>query len=329
MLPDFAQLLVNESPLYQGALTLLVAIILAKLAPLPREAQAFYWFSLLARNLAAKVNRRHRTASQQVTAGIMATILLVLPFWLIATFLVELAAFPWFFEFIILYLCLCDEQFHKVAEEVAQALKRDDKVRARQLLTPWLYRNTQELSEIGLTKATIEKLVTSPVYGTVATILFFILGGIPLVLGARMIKQLEYCWPSLNPRFSNFGRPVYYLSYGLYYIPTLCWNFSLAIQAGPKGLLLLLRPAKSRYRVNNHLSSCEIAAHALNIELGGPIKMNGTKIRVETIGDGPKPNANNLKPALNLVRTGNSIWVLAVIIFPAIWAALRYLQSVS
>ncbi|GIU21671.1 cobalamin biosynthesis protein CbiB [Shewanella colwelliana] len=329
MLPDFTQLLANESPLYQGALTLLVAIVLAKLAPLPREAQAFYWFSLLAKSLAAKVNRRHRTASQQVTAGIMATILLVLPFWLIATFLVELAAFPWFFEFIILYLCLCDEQFHKVAEEVAQALKRDDKTSARRLLTPWMYRDTQELSEIGLVKATIERLVTSPVYGSVATILFFTLGGIPLVLGARMIKQLEYCWPSLNPRFSNFGRPVYYLSYGLYYLPTLCWNFSLAIQAGPKALLMLLRPKKSLYRVNNHLPSCEIAAHALNIELGGPIKMNGTKIRVETIGDGPKPNADNLKPALTLVSTAINIWVLSVIVIPAMWATLRYLQSVS
>lgn len=329
MLPDFTQQLMNDSPLYQGALILLVSILLAKMAPLPREAQAFYWYSHLARSLSAKVNRKGRTDSQQKTAGFLAMVLLVLPFWLIITFLIQLAAFPWFFEFIILYLCLCDEQFYKVADETTLALRQGNRPSARALLKPWLFRDTQGLSEVGLAKATIEKLVTTPVYGTVATILFFVIGGAPLVLGARMIKQLEYCWPSINPQYRSFGKPAYYLSYGLYFLPTSLWNFTLAIQGGPKTLMLMLRPTKSRYPVNNHIATCEIAAHVLGIELGGPIKFADTKVSVEKVGTDQKPDAARLPHAQRLVRMGNMIWVLSVILIPIIWALLRYLKTTA
>ncbi|QYK00678.1 cobalamin biosynthesis protein CobD/CbiB [Shewanella psychrotolerans] len=329
MLPDFTQQLMNDSPLYQGALILLVSILLAKMAPLPREAQVFYWYSHLARSLSAKVNRKGRTSSQQKTAGFLAIVLLVVPFWLIITFLIQLAAFPWFFEFIILYLCLCDEQFYKVADETAQALRQDNRPSARALLKNWLFRDTQDLSEVGLAKATIEKLVTIPVYSIVATILFFAIGGAPLVLGARMIKQLEYCWPSVNPQYQSFGKPAYYLSYGLYFLPTLLWNFTLAIQGGPKTLVLILRSTKSRYPVNNHIATCEIAAHVLGIELGGPIKFANTKVSLEKVGKKQKPDASHLPHALKLARMGNTIWVLSVIMIPIIWALLRYLKTAA
>lgn len=55
MIPDFAQQVLNDSSFYQDALILLVAIVLAKAAPLPREAQALVWFSHLAKQLAQKL----------------------------------------------------------------------------------------------------------------------------------------------------------------------------------------------------------------------------------------------------------------------------------
>jgi adenosylcobinamide-phosphate synthase len=327
MLPNFTQQLLNDSPLYQGALILLASILLAKLAPLPRELQAFYWYQQLALNLSAKVNRNGRTSSQQKTAGFLAILLLVFPFWAIITLLVNLAAFPWFFELIILYLCLCDEPFTKVAEKTLQTLKQDDRASARSLLTPWLFRDTQGLSEVGLVKATIEKLVTIPIYNTVANIFFFVIGGAPLVLGARMIERLEACWPAVNPEYRNFGKPAYYLNYGFYFIPTQLWNFTLAIQGGPHTLILILKPTKSRYLINHYFSTCKIAAHVLRVELGGPMKFAGIKVAVEKVGPSQKPAASHLPSALKLVQMGNTIWILSVILIPVIWALLRYFQS--
>lgn len=73
---DLIQQLLLDSPFYQGASILLVAIFMALLAPLPREYQAFYWFSQLARSLSAKVARADRSANQQRVAGSLSVLLL-------------------------------------------------------------------------------------------------------------------------------------------------------------------------------------------------------------------------------------------------------------
>ena len=144
----YQQLVEIDGALFEGFLVLFFALLLARLAPLPREMQPLIWFSHLAKQLAAKVNRPERAPSQQATAGFLAMLLLVFPFWAIITFLLELAAFPWFFEFLVLYLCISDACFSQVADEIAKALKREDNASAKKLLQSWVVRDTDILSEI-------------------------------------------------------------------------------------------------------------------------------------------------------------------------------------
>ncbi|WP_394200035.1 cobalamin biosynthesis protein [Shewanella waksmanii] len=324
MIPDFAQQVLNDSGFYKDALVLLIAIILAKAAPLPREAQAFVWFSHLAKQLAQKVNHVQRSSQQQTIAGTLALILIVVPFWLIISFLLDLSAFPWFFDIVLLYICLCDEHFNRVAEEVQHALEDQDNSRAKKILAPWSYRDTHELSSVGIAKATIEKMMATPIYGSVATILFFSVGGTALVLGARMVKQVEYCWPKVNPQYQHFGKASYYLCYLLYFIPTVLWNFTLAIQGGPKAIRLLFQVKPSQYPVNNHLKTCQLFAQILNIELAGPMKLEGKRVAIEKVGNGALPTANDIGKAIKLTRFTTLIWISTLVTIPAIWALLRY-----
>ncbi|QFU21671.1 cobalamin biosynthesis protein [Shewanella eurypsychrophilus] len=327
MVPEFAQQLLSESPFYQGTMVLIVSLLLSRIAPLPRNFQPIVWFGYLARELASKVNKPNRAASQQIIAGTLAAILLILPFWLIIYFLLQLAAFPWFFEFVILYTCLNDDNFKQVAAEVRQSLNSADKERARSLLTPWLYRDTKQLSSVGISKATIEKLVTSPVYGTVATIVFFGIGGAPLVLACRMIKKLELCWPPINPKFNHFGKPVYWLSASLFLVPSWLWNFSLAIQGGPKTVLMLFNPLPNKGASYNCLNTCAIAASTLHIELGGPMKFNNQRVDAPRLVYGPKPDSHSISTAIKLASTGYTIWLSFIVLVPILWASLRYMQT--
>lgn len=326
MVPEFAQQLLNDSPLYQGTMILFISLLLSKIAPLPRAVQPLVAFNFLAKEMAIKVNRHNRSHSQQIIAGALSSLILVFPFWAIITFLLQLAAFPWFFEFIILYICLNDENFNIVAEDVNRALNQEDKARARTILTPWLTRDTQELSDVGLSKATIEKLVTAPVYGTVASVLFFILGGASLVLAARMLKQLELCWLPINPKFRYFSRPVYLLNTLLFALPSFLWNLSLAVQGGPKSLASLFKPVSVNGRIYHEIQTCAIAASVLNIELGGPMKFNGVRVNTTKLNYGPLPKKNAIRDAIKLARMSQYIWVGFVILIPLIWAGLRYLQ---
>lgn len=240
--------------------------------------------------------------------------------------MLQLADFTWLFELIILYICLNDENFNLVAKEINHAIKHEDKVLAREMLTPWINRDTRELTAIGLRKATIEKLVTTPVYGTAACVLFFILGGVSLVLAARMLKQLELCWLPLNPHFRYFSLPVYLLNTLIFALPSLLWNLSLAIQGGPKSLLTLIRPVTQNGRIYHELNTYAIAASVLNIELGGPIKFNGVRVNTHKFICGQLPGGNAINDAIRLARMGHSIWVSFVILIPLVWACLRYLQ---
>ncbi|BAJ00882.1 CobD-related protein [Shewanella violacea DSS12] len=306
---------------------LLVSLLLARLASPPREFQPIVWFGLLAKELAKKVVHSNRSPSQQIIAGAMAAILLILPFWAIIYFLLQLAAFPWFFEFVILYICLHDDNFKLVAGEVKQALNREDKTCARHLLSLWLYRDTKQLSSVGICKATIEKLVTTPVYGTVSTILFFSIGGAPLVLAARMIKTLELCWPAINPKFKHFGQPINLLSAALFFIPSWLWNFTLAIQGGPKSILLLFKPLSNDGPLYNCIKTCATTASVLKVELGGPMKFNNQRVEVTKLIYGPKPDSRAITAAIKLASTASTIWLSFLVLIPLIWAALRYLQT--
>lgn len=231
---EFTQVFSQDSQLYIGAIVLLMPILIARIAPLPRQLQPLEWLTDLAKGLSLKVNHTHRASSQQFIAGMLSTILLILPFWLIISFFIELAEFPWFFEALIIYVCLQDDHFRYIANEVSILIRRDNKVRARTLLLPWINRSTQSLSSVGLSKITIERLATTPTYGVAATVLFYCVGGVPLLLIARMVKQLDNAWPVYNPQYRYFGMPAYMLSAIIHFIPAKLWSFTLAIQGGLK-----------------------------------------------------------------------------------------------
>ncbi|MCH4293244.1 cobalamin biosynthesis protein [Shewanella sp. 3B26] len=320
------QLIALDGALFEGFLILLCALPLARLAPLPREMQPLVWFGFLAKELAHKVNHPERGARQQMIAGVMAAVLLVLPFWLIVTFLLDMAAFPWFFEFLILYLCLSDASFVQVADEVHRTLAHGNKEQAKKLLGQYLSRDTAELSEVGIAKATIEKLVTAPIYGTASTVFFFAIAGAPMVLLVRMLKQLELVWPPMVPKFRFFCAPINLLVSVLLYIPSWLWSLSLAIQGGPAGLGALF--SHRRWQpLSNAIRSAYVAATVLNIELGGPQKFHGSRVAIEKVGAGPLPGAANIGDAIKLSNRACFTWFLFLVFMPVAWVVLRYLQT--
>jgi adenosylcobinamide-phosphate synthase len=326
-------LLSQDSGLLQSSGILFAALIFARFLPLPRKWQPLLWFNQLAMMLAAKVNHPHRAVSQQLIAGILATLTLLIPTGIIVSFLLSVAAYPWFFELIILYFCLCDSAFKPVAKKVVNAIKTDNKQQAKQLLTPWVNQSTQALSAVGLSKTTIEKLVTTPIYGTLATVIFFALGGATMAIVARMLRQLEHCWPPYHPHFQVFSSFVGQLNRVIFFIPTVLWHGSLAIQFGPLGVRALfstpvMAPTNTP-QLNNHFSSYALAAKLFNIELGGPQQFitAGQTIRVDLakVKAGPLPGYQHISQAIKATQTANLFWISLTLLLPLIWTGLRLL----
>lgn len=328
------QLLSQDGGVLQSCCILFCALILARFAPIPRDLQPLLWFNRIAVLIAAKVNHPERAVSQQLTAGILATLILVVPSGIIVSFLLGLAAYPWFFELIILYFCLCDSAFKPVAEQIANAIKTGNKQHAKGLLSPWVSQNTQVLSEVGLSKTAIEKLFTTPIYGTLATILFFAMGGATMALVARMLRQLEHSWPTYHPHFHIFSSFVGQFNRVIFFIPTLLWHCSLAIQFGQLGLSSIvssMRPAPGpKQQLNNHYGSYALAAKLLKIELGGPQQFmtnKGQTIRVDLpkVKAGPLPDYRHINHAITVTQTANLFWICLTLLLPLIWTGLRFI----
>jgi len=329
MAPKFTSLLLQDSQLYIGAMVLLLSIFIAKIAPLPRQWQPLEWLTYLAVNLSVKVNHSHRAPSQQIIAGTLSTLLLVLPFWLVIYFFFELTQSPWFVEALVIYVCLQDDNFKSVAKEVTLSLRHTHKVRARTLLQPWVNRNTQSLSIVGLSKVTIERLATTPVYGIASAVIFYCLGGAPLLLAARMIKQLDNVWPVINPQYRFFGLFTYVISSIVHFIPAKLWGFSLAIQGGPKSLIILLNPKINAMPIIEHQTTA-VTASALNIELGGPAKFTPAtqqKVMLPKLTYGRLPDLTDIQRALTLTTVATKLWVFTLVLIPCLWAVLRIINA--
>ncbi|WP_144210218.1 cobalamin biosynthesis protein CobD/CbiB [Shewanella donghaensis] len=307
-----------------------MALLISRVAPIPRQMQPIVFFHLLAKQLSAKVNHPQRSHKQQFIAGLLASILLIFPLWFVVYFILSLAAYPWFFDFVLLYFCISDAGFKPVASDVINALEDKDKPQARKLLTPWLAQQTNQLSDIGICKATIERLLISPSYGTVATILFFAIGGAPLVLFLHLLKQLEHCWPNYAPQYRYFSAAIYALNRMIFALPCALWNITLVLQGGVKNLSTLFKQPKHSLGVYGY-SSLFIGSKILEVELGGPQKMNfsGTEQRIDInkINQSRMPVIKDIENAISLTSWAVTFWISFTIAIPIIWTTLRWFQS--
>lgn len=328
--PFIQQLLQADSGFLLGCLILFAALYLAHAFPLPKGYQPFFALHLLAKQLATKVNHSDRSPNQQAIAGTLASLLLTFPFWAIISFFLDLAAYPWFFELLVLYVCLSSASFTTTAEAIVTALKKRDKPSAKRLLSDWVSQDTQGLSEVGLSKASIGQLLTRPSYGSVSCILFFAIGGAPLVLAACMFRQLELSWPPYYPSNRHFSRFIYRLNRVIFWVSLRLWNFSLAIQGGRLGFKALLSPPRSRQTLSE-FSSLYLGAQLLQVELGGPQKIpqgrQEYRLELDKIKAGRLPSHQDISLAIILTRRASHFWLSFTLLFPLVWSGLRWLQS--
>ncbi|MCL1141923.1 cobalamin biosynthesis protein [Shewanella gaetbuli] len=341
--------LLLQNELIQGCLQILLAFIVAYFAPLSQHWQPLYWFGELAKILAQKVNHPDRPPSQQMTAGILASLLLVIPFAVICIFLMEMAAYPWFFNIIVLYCCFSEYQFAKSAQQVLHALKQHENQTAKDILAVAVEEDTSQLSSLGLTKTCIEKTLTTPIYGLVASILFFAFGGIAMVLTAQLLKKLESSWSPYRVKFSIFASFVAQFNRVLFWLPRLIWHFALAVQFGQFGARHMLAKDIIAKGLNNDYPTVSLGANLLRIELGGPQQFTRNphtfnapttlafdaqpqaatqfeKVRLSKVFAGSPPNAQDIQHALTIVKNGHFFILSLTLLLPVLWVCLQILS---
>ncbi len=195
-----------------------------------------------------------------------------------------IAAYIYFSYAILSTKCLKDE-----AVKVKKALEKSLEDGRRQV-GYIVGRDTTELSEDEVIKATVETVAENTTDGIIAPLLFLFIGGPALAMAYKGVNTLDSMVGYKNERYIDFGSASAITDDILNFIPARVSGFvmvaaSMIAQFDFKKSLEILLRDHDKHNSPNSAWTEAAAAGALNIQLGGTHTYYGKEVYKPTIGD--------------------------------------------
>ena len=160
------------------------------------------------------------------------------------------------------------------AREIYFLLERENLERAREKVGWIVGRDTKNLNEAEVTRATIETVAENTVDGIISPLFFFALGGLPLAVAYRAINTMDSMLGYKNEKYFYFGRVAARLDDVANFFPArltailfICAALLLNLDY-KNALEMMKRDAKKHPSPNGGWAEATVAG-ALKIRLGG------------------------------------------------------------
>ena len=165
---------------------------------------------------------------------------------------------------------------------------------ARAAVSRIVGRDTQALSEEGVTKAAVETVAENFSDGVIAPLFYLLIGGPPLALCYKAINTMDSMIGYKNERYLHFGRAAARLDDGANYLPSRLSALLLILAAflgGEDGRAArrIWRRDRRNHASPNSAQTEAAMAGALGVELAGPANYFGQYYDKPTIGDPLRP----------------------------------------
>lgn len=190
----------------------------------------------------------------------------------------------------LLYTTMAARDLADHSRSVLRALLAGNLVEARKRVSLIVGRDTNELTEEGVVRATVESVAENTVDGVIAPLIFACIGGPVLAMTYKAASTLDSTFGYKNERYARFGTASAKIDDAANYIPARLAVLLIALAAWVTGM-----KAGQAYRIarrdgRNHASPNsawpEAAfAGALEIQLGGPLLRKGLPVEMPYIGD--------------------------------------------
>lgn len=176
------------------------------------------------------------------------------------------------------------------AQDVLAPLRTHDLSQARLKLSYIVGRDTSQLDEKQITRATVETVAENTVDGVIAPLFYLFIGGVPLAMVYKAINTLDSMVGYKNERYRELGFVSARMDDLANFIPArLSWLlFSLsACLLGGNGKSAFTIGWRDRYQHKSPNSAWSEAtvAGALGVQLGGPSSYFGRLVEKPWIGD--------------------------------------------
>ncbi|MFC0271550.1 adenosylcobinamide-phosphate synthase CbiB [Metabacillus herbersteinensis] len=279
--------------IYEHIIAILLAIVLDLLIGDPR------WLPHPVRGIGkilsycdAKLNKGlHRKSKGIITIIITC----VFPF-LSCTFLIILtySMHQWlgiFVESVLIFTTIASTSLKNAAVDVAIPLKANNLVEARKKLSWIVGRDTEQLNEDEIVRATVETVAENTCDGITAPLFFALIGGAPLAIAYRAVNTADSMIGNKSPKYLEFGWASARFDDLLNYLPSRLTAIAMIIGSClnrktslPYKLKILGRDARKHPSPNSGFGEATVAA-ILGVQLGGTNTYNGIQSIRPKLGD--------------------------------------------
>ena len=176
------------------------------------------------------------------------------------------------------------------SRRVYGCLAAEDLPGARKAVARIVGRDTQNLTEEGVTKAAIETVAENFSDGVVAPLVYMLIGGAPLALCYKAINTMDSMVGYKNQRYLHFGRAAARLDDAANFLPSrlaaLFWILAAALTGqDEKNAWRIWRRDRRNHASPNSAQTESACAGALGVQLAGPAYYFGEYYDKPTIGD--------------------------------------------
>ncbi|MCH2205434.1 MAG: adenosylcobinamide-phosphate synthase CbiB [Lentisphaerales bacterium] len=237
--------------------------------------------------------------------------------------------FQLLFSTLLIYVTIAPRDLSDHAKRILNPLEKGDLPEARKHLSMIVGRDTENLDEAEISRATIESIAENTVDGVTAPLFYALLFG---PLGAtlyRAINTMDSMYAYKNERYILFGRVAARLDDVANFIPARLTGFLICLVApickgsALKAWSIMCRDGQKHPSPNSGISEAAVAG-ALGIQLGGPSTYNGVLSNKQTLGD-----SENTTGFAHINRSINIMYCTSVvfIIFPSALYIANYLNA--
>ena len=226
-----------------------------------------------------------------------------------------------------LYSAISVKDLSIEARKISTALRNQKLDVARKNLSLIVGRDTQNLGEMEVVRATVESVAESFVDGVLSPLFYAALGGAPLAMAYKAINTLDSMVGKRTPRYREFGFAAAKLDEIVNWIPArISWLLigvgSFFVNGrGAEAWRVGLEDGVAAFFSNSVVPEAAFAG-ALGVELGGTNFYDGEKVETPKLGYSMRPlERSDIRLASRLMKA--SSW--AALVFALMLNCLSYL----
>ena len=299
-------------------LTLITALIIDHFIGEPSRFHPLVLFGNFANKLEKKFNKGSH--KQQFFAGLFAWCLLVLPVPFLYCLLLSLL--PVYLivllNIYIVYWAVALNSLNLHGMQIYQPLINNDINSAQHYCSYIVSRDTNQLDAQAISRATTESMLENGHDGVTATLIYFVIGGAPLVIIHRLSNTLDAMWGYRTEQFNYFGkfsaRMDDLLGFVSAKITTLLFATIGLFNGAAKQALFNAYSQSQSYKSHNGGWVMASGATVINVCLGGRAVYFGKTVNSPQLGQGESVQSKHIKASLTLVKQAVLLWLLLVLV---------------